>query len=181
MTPSGWPNTGPGQQDDGLEAGLGQGRRHPPGVEVTRTSALEAAGATRLGRLFHLPLGRCEGRLQVGSDLGHDLLGAADPRLPAACTASATLAPSGRPASLTVTLCPATCSFTEMVTVHLRSAGDGRTYPHAEPVTKFPAQVLACARSRSPWSGQDSCQSRSGRWCALGYSRCSRKYAPGGC
>jgi hypothetical protein len=62
--------------------------------QVTRASALEDAG-TRLGRLFHLPLGRCEGRLQVGSDLGHDLLGAADPRLPAACTASSTLAAPG--------------------------------------------------------------------------------------
>jgi hypothetical protein len=33
----------------------------------------------------------------VGSDLGHDLLGAADPRFPAACAASAALAALGSP------------------------------------------------------------------------------------
>jgi MalT-like TPR region len=36
---------------------------------------------------------------------------------------------SARAAGLTVTLCPVTCSLTEMVTGQLRSVGDGRTYP----------------------------------------------------
>jgi hypothetical protein len=80
-----------------------------------------------------------------------------------------------------VTLCPATCSFTEMVTVHLRLAGDGRTYPHAEPVTKFPlrswhALAVALVRPRQvpkPIAALDGV-----RW---GYSRLSRKHAPGGC
>jgi hypothetical protein len=45
---------------------------------------------------------------------------------------------SGRAAGLTVTLCPATCSLTEMVTGHLRSVGDGRTYPRGKPVTNCP-------------------------------------------
>jgi hypothetical protein len=49
---------------------------------------------------------------------------------------------SVRAAGLTVTLCPATCSLTEMVTGHLRSVGNGRTYPLGKPVTKLPAQSM---------------------------------------
>jgi hypothetical protein len=59
-----------------------------------------------------------------------------------------------RAAGLTVTLCPATCSLTEMVTAHLRSVGEGRTYPPGKPVTNLPAHVHACALSRSPWPRQ---------------------------
>jgi hypothetical protein len=57
-------------------------------------------------------------------------------------------------AGLTVTLCPATCSLTEMVTAHPRSVGGSRTYLPGTPVTKLPARVRACGRSRSPWSCQ---------------------------
>jgi hypothetical protein len=40
---------------------------------------------------------------------------------------------------LTVTLCPGTCSLTEMVTVTSDSVGDDRTYPVGKPVTNVPA------------------------------------------
>jgi hypothetical protein len=53
---------------------------------------------------------------------------------------------SVRAAGLTVTLCPATCSLTEMVTGHLRSVGNGRTYPLGKPVTKLPVWLHACIR-----------------------------------
>jgi hypothetical protein len=77
---------------------------------------------------------------------------------------------SARAAGLTVTLCPATCSLTEMVTAHLRSVGDGRTYPRGKPVTKLPAQVQACAPSRSPWSRQGTrgCRLQRSPVCAAG-------------
>jgi hypothetical protein len=64
----------------------------PLGVQVTRPSGPEAPGA-RLRS--HWWLGSGEGRVQVGSDLGHDLLGAADPGLPAALAAGAALAARG--------------------------------------------------------------------------------------
>jgi hypothetical protein len=51
-------------------------------------------------------------------------------------------------AGLTVILCPATCSLTEMVTGHLRSVGYGRSYPLGKPVTNLPAGVRACGWSR---------------------------------
>ena len=53
------------------------------GVPVMRASGPEDPRA-RLGRLSHWRLGGGYRRVQVSSDLGHDLLGAADPRLPAA-------------------------------------------------------------------------------------------------
>jgi hypothetical protein len=68
-----------------------------------------------------------------------------------------------------VTLCPATCSFTEMVTVHLRSSGDCRTYPHAEPVTKFPLRSWhARGRGRLGQAKAGAKADCSARWCALG-------------
>jgi hypothetical protein len=65
--------------------------RGPAGVQVTRASAPKGPGA-RLGRRSRWRLGSAEGYVQVGSDLGHDLLGAADPGLPAAFAAGAALA-----------------------------------------------------------------------------------------
>ena len=59
-----------------------------------RASGPEDSGA-RLGRLFHWPLGSCEGLIEVGSHLGHDLLDAAGPRLPAAFATGVTLAGFG--------------------------------------------------------------------------------------
>jgi hypothetical protein len=60
---------------------------------------------------------------------------------------------SARPAGLTVTLCPATCSLTEMVTGHLRSVRDGRTYPLGEPVAKLSARLWVSSLHRSQLSG----------------------------
>jgi hypothetical protein len=68
--------------------------RGPAGVQVARASGPKGPGA-RLGRRSHWRLGSGEGRVQVGSDLGHDLLGAADPGLPAAFAAGAALAALG--------------------------------------------------------------------------------------
>jgi hypothetical protein len=107
------------------------------GVQVTEPSAPEEPGG-RLGWLFHWWLGSCQGRVQVGSDLGMtcSVLPTWD------CQLRMQLARRWprlvRAAGLTVTLCPATCSLTEMVTAHLRSVGDGRTYPVGKPVTKCP-------------------------------------------
>jgi hypothetical protein len=78
----------------------GPGRRHPhnpsgrvsPWVVAT-VSTTEAPGARR-GR-SRSPLGSCQGCFEVGSDLGHDLFGAADPRLPATFAAGAALAALG--------------------------------------------------------------------------------------
>jgi hypothetical protein len=64
------------------------------GVQVTEASAPEEPGG-RLGWLFHWWLDSCQGRVQVGSDLGHDLLGATDLGLPAANAAGAALAAVG--------------------------------------------------------------------------------------
>jgi hypothetical protein len=50
---------------------------------------------SELGRRFPWRLGRCQGCFEVGSYLGHDLLGAADPRLPAALAAGVALAEFG--------------------------------------------------------------------------------------
>jgi hypothetical protein len=68
--------------------------RRVPGVRVTPVSGPEGPGA-RLGRRFPWRLGRCQGCFEVGSYLGHDLLGAADPRLPAALAAGVALAEFG--------------------------------------------------------------------------------------
>jgi hypothetical protein len=114
--------------------------RGPAGVQVTRASAPKGPGA-RLGRRSRWRLGSAEGYVQVGSDLGHDLLGAADPGLQPHSQLARRWPLCVRAAGLTVTLCPATCSLTEMVTGHLRSVRYGRTYPLGKPVTKLPAGV----------------------------------------
>jgi hypothetical protein len=67
---------------------------HPGRPEARRVLGPEPSDA-RLGWLSHSPLGRCEGRFQVGSYLRHHLLGTADPRLPAAFAAGVALAASG--------------------------------------------------------------------------------------
>src|SRR6266508_2414567 len=67
---------------------------HSQVVQAPRASGPHAPGA-RLGQLFRLCLGSSYGRVQVRSNLGHDLLGAADPRLPAALAAGAALAALG--------------------------------------------------------------------------------------
>jgi hypothetical protein len=136
--------------------------RGPAGVQVTRASAPKGPGA-RLGRRSRWRLGSAEGYVQVGSDLGHDLLGAADPGLQPHSQLARRWPLCVRAAGLTVTLCPATCSLTEMVTGHLRSVGYGRTYPLGKPVTNLPAGVRACGRSRWPWSRQGTRRCRSQR------------------
>jgi hypothetical protein len=60
---------------------------------------------------------------------------------------------SVRPAGLTVTLCPATCSLTEMVTGHPRSVGDGRTYPLGKPVTTFAGATVGTSTLTRTGSG----------------------------
>ena len=65
----------------------GASRAGGAGGGVRRVLGPEHAGARR-GWLSHSPLGSCQGRFQVGSDLGHHLLGATGPRLPAALAAS---------------------------------------------------------------------------------------------
>jgi hypothetical protein len=110
------------------------------GVQVTQSLGPEAPGA-RLGRRSHRWLGSCQGRLQVGSDLGHDLLGAADPRLPAALAAGVTLAALGSGRGPDGDLVPGDLLVDRDGHGHLRSVGDGRTYPLGKPVTKLPAWV----------------------------------------
>jgi hypothetical protein len=147
-----------------------------PDVQLTPVSAPEASEA-RLGRSLS-PLASGEGRFQVGSDLGHDLLGAADPRLPAALAAGAALAALGSGCRAAVTLCPATCLLTEMVTGHLRSVGNGRTYPLGKPVAKLPARVETCIR-RSGLVRQVGCRPMSDvERFALGMTAEQAKHGP---
>jgi hypothetical protein len=70
-----------------------------------------------------------------------------------------------------VTLCPATCSLTEMVRAHLPSVGEGRTYPHLEsrspiarsrPRMRFVAVALAAPR-------QGRCRPQHPPVCAQGH------------
>jgi hypothetical protein len=109
------------------------------GVQVTGASGREDSGA-RLSRLFDSPLGSCDGRLQVGSYLGHDLLGAADVRLPAAFAAGATLAGFGSGRWPDGDLVSGDLLINGDGHGHLQSVGDGRTYPLGKPIAKLPAQ-----------------------------------------
>jgi hypothetical protein len=59
-----------------------------------------------------------------------------------------------RAAGLTVTLGPATCSLTEMVTAHLRSVGEGRTYPPGNPVTNCPLRSRYAVAMVTPRQGR---------------------------
>jgi hypothetical protein len=118
---------------------------------VTRASGPEDPGA-RLGRLFDSPLGCCEGRLQVGSYFGHDLLGAADLRLPAAFAAGATLVAFGSGRRPDGDLVPGDLLINGDGHGHLQSVGDGRTYPLGKPVAKLPA-----------WVGHAVCRGRLGQ------------------
>jgi hypothetical protein len=111
----------------------------PPGVQVMRASGPEDSGA-RLGRLSHWPLGSCEGLIEVGSQLGHDLLDAADRRLPAAFATGVTLAGFSWGRGPDDDLVPGDLLVDEDGHGHLQSVGDGRTYPLGKPVTKFPGR-----------------------------------------
>jgi hypothetical protein len=110
------------------------------GVQVTQSLGLEGPGA-RLGRLSPRRLGSCQGRFQVGSDLGHDLLGTADPRLPATFAAGATLAALGSARGPDGDLVPGNLLVDRDGHGHLQSVGDGRSYPLGTPITKLPAWV----------------------------------------
>jgi hypothetical protein len=114
--------------------------RGPAGVQITRASGPKGPGA-RLGRWSHWRLGSGEGRVQVGSYLGHDLLGAADPRLPAAFAAGAALAALGSGRGPDGDLVPGDLLVDGDGHGHLRSVGYGRTYPLGKPVTNLPAGV----------------------------------------
>jgi hypothetical protein len=115
------------------------------GRQVMRASGSEDSGA-RLGRLSHWPRGSCEGLIQVGSHLGHDLLDAADPRLPAAFATGVTLAGFGWARGPDDDLVPGDLLVDEDGHGHLPSVGDGRTYPLRKPVTKFPARGSCVVR-----------------------------------
>jgi hypothetical protein len=77
----------------------------------------------------------------VGSYFGHDLLGAADLRLPAAFAAGATLAGFGWGRGPDGDLVPGDLLVDGDGHGHLQSVGDGRTYPLGKPVAKLPAWV----------------------------------------
>src|SRR5829696_9407838 len=116
------------------------------------TSEPEGPGA-RLGRRPHWPLASCQGRLQVDSDLGHDLLGAANRRRPAAFAAGAVLAAPGSGRGPHGDLVPGDLLVDGDGHGHLdRSVGAGRTYPLRELVAKSPIWDPACGPSQWPWS-----------------------------
>src|SRR5829696_5713783 len=92
------------------------------------TSEPEGPGA-RLGRRPHWPLASCQGPLQVGSDLGHDLLGAANRRRPAAFAAGTALAAPGWGRGPHGDLVPGDLLVDGDSHGYLGSVGDGRTYP----------------------------------------------------
>ena len=146
-----------------------EGLRHPPGVQVTRASGPEDPGG-RLGRRCHSLLGRCEGDVQVDRIWGmtcsvlpirdsqpHSQLARCWPR-------------SARPAGLTVTLCPATCSLTEMVTGPSDRSGMAEPIHVGSRSPDGPLGSRACGRSRWPWSGR----------ARAGADRSARRCAPAG-
>jgi len=126
---------------------------------VTRASGLSPEA--RLDRLSRVRLGGSYGRVQVGSYFGHDLLGAADPRRPAAFATGAALAGVGwarRPDG-------------DLVPGDLRVDGDGhgappigRVWPNLAAwgaVAKFPARLWACGCSW--WPGRVEVGAGAGR------------------
>src|SRR5215213_3068655 len=86
----------------------------------------------------------------MGSHLGHDLLDAADRRLPAAFATGATLAGFGRGRGPDDDLVPGDLLVDEDGHSHLQSVGEGRTYPLRKPVTKFPGRGSYVVRRDRP-------------------------------
>lgn len=124
-----------------------------------RTSGPEDPGA-RLGWLSRLGLGSLYGCFQVRADLGHNLLGGADPDFQPHSQFARRWPVVAEAAGLTVTLCPATCSLTETVTGRLRSVGYDQNLPAWEPVTKFPTRLghavgARCHRRANGYVGAD--------------------------
>jgi hypothetical protein len=115
-------------------------RRSATPPRASGASVRAGRSGAGLGRLSHWPHGSCEGLIQVASHLGHDLLDAADPRLPTAFAAGVTLAGFGWARGPDDDLVPGDLLVDEDGHSHLQSAGDGRTYPLEKPVTKFPAR-----------------------------------------
>ena len=134
--------------------------RHPQVVQVTRASGPPSPGV-RLGRLSRVRLGGSYGRVQVGSYFGHDLLGAADPRVPAAFAAGAALAAVGWWCGPDGDLVPGDLRVDGDGHGHLRSVGYGRTYSLGEPEANLPARLRAGGRSR--WPGRAEVGAGAGR------------------
>jgi len=134
--------------------------RHPQVVQVTRASGPQSPGV-RLGRLSRVRLGGSYGRVQVGSYFGHDLLGAADPRVPAAFAAGAALAAVGWWCGPDGDLVPGDLRVDGDGHGHLRSVGYGRTYSLGEPEANLPARLRAGGRSR--WPGRVEVGAGAGR------------------
>jgi hypothetical protein len=133
------------------------------GRQVMRASGPDDSGA-RLGGLSHWRLGSCEGLIEVGSHLGHDLLDAADPRLPAAFATGVTLAGFGWGRGPDDNLMPGDLLVDEDGHSHLQSVGDGRTYLLGKLLTKFPGRgsyVVRRDRPAPPGSASGTGETRS--------------------
>jgi hypothetical protein len=142
--------------------------RHPPGVQATLASAPSAPGA-RLGRRSHRRLGRCQGRVQVGSYLGHDLLGTANPRLPAALAAAAAVAALGWGRGPDGDLVPG----------DLLVDGDGHGAPPDRSVRAEPTHLGSRPPNRPLLSTHALCRGRLGHAKAYGGAdRSARRCAP---
>jgi len=142
---------------DGRSRAGGRGWRR-----VTRASGPQSPGV-RLGRLSRVRLGGSYGRVQVGSHFGHDLLGAADPRRPAAFAAGAALAGVGWARRSDGDLVPGDLRVDGDGHGHLRSVGYGRTYSLGEPE----ANSRSAPGRRSvavAWSRRGGCRCWSQRW-----------------
>lgn len=125
---------------------------------MRRRSAPESPRAG-LSRLSHLPLGSGEGRLQVGSDLGHNLLGTTDLRLPAAFTAGTTLAGLGSARGPDGNPVPGHLLVHGDAHGHLHSVGDGQTYPIGGTATKFSlAATMRCIAIALVCQGMSRCR-----------------------
>jgi hypothetical protein len=146
--------------------------RRPQASQVLRASGLEAPGAW-LSRLVRWRLGGCYRRVQVGSDLGHDLLGAADPRLPTAFAAGAALAALGSRRGPDGDLVPSDLLVDGDGHGHPRSVGYDRTYPLGKQVANLLARVTPTVhRGGLGHAEAPAAADRSARRCALAGSHC---------
>jgi hypothetical protein len=121
----------------------GQDRRSLPQAQQTTDSGLS-----------YWRLGSCEGLIEVGSHLGHDLLDAADRRLPAAFATGVTLAGFGWGRGPDDDLMPGDLLVDEDGHSHLQSVGDGRTYLLGKLLTQISRSGQLCDPSRSACSAR---------------------------
>jgi hypothetical protein len=166
-----------GSGDTGC-SGQRRGAGPSAGIQVRRSSTSDFPRAA-LDRLSHWPLGSGEGRLQVGSYLGHNLFGTTDLRLPAAFTAGTTLAGLGSARGPDGNPVPGHLLVHGDAHGHLPSVGESQTYPLGKPATKFltPGPPMRCVAIALV------CQGRAGaagsdRQCAATYGRpqgCQRR------